>query len=92
LSRSSVEAAATTNQLDFLESKLYLCQVCTTPSDPSYRCRHNQTQKSGEAVDFYIPIGTILVELQDCPNTKEKHEGELALVVVMLQQCQTIEP
>jgi hypothetical protein len=24
--------------------------------------------KSEEGVDFYIPIGTILVELQDCPN------------------------
>ncbi|MGA9155012.1 MAG: hypothetical protein WBZ36_30885 [Candidatus Nitrosopolaris sp.] len=25
-------------------------------------------EKSEEGVDFYIPIGAILVELQDCPN------------------------
>jgi hypothetical protein len=24
--------------------------------------------KSEEGIDFYIPIGAILVELQDCPN------------------------
>jgi hypothetical protein len=24
--------------------------------------------KSEEGVDFYIPIGALLVELQDCPN------------------------
>jgi hypothetical protein len=25
-------------------------------------------QMSEEGVDFYIPIGALLVELQDCPN------------------------
>jgi hypothetical protein len=25
-------------------------------------------QRSEEGVDFYVPIGAILVELQDCPN------------------------
>ncbi len=39
--------------------------------------------KFRQEMNYYIPIGAILVELQDCPNTKEKHEGELALVVVL---------
>jgi hypothetical protein len=38
-----------------------------------------------QEMNYYIPRSSIFLELKDRPNTKEKHEGELALVVVMLQ-------
>ena len=38
-----------------------------------------------QEMNYYIPRGAFFVELKDCPNTKEMHEGELALVVVMLE-------
>jgi hypothetical protein len=30
--------------------------------------QYNKNRKSDEGVDFYLPIGAILVELQDCTN------------------------
>jgi hypothetical protein len=30
--------------------------------------QYNKNRKSDEGVDFYLPIGAILVELQDCSN------------------------
>ena len=40
--------------------------------------------KFEQGLQFYVPIGAIFVEL-DYSNTKEKHESELALLVVLLQ-------
>jgi hypothetical protein len=39
--------------------------------------------KLEQGLQFFVPIGTIFVELEDCPDTRESHEGELALVVVL---------
>lgn len=41
--------------------------------------------KLRQEMNYYIPRSSIFVELKDRPNTKEKHERELALVVVILQ-------
>ena len=42
-----------------------------------YKNRTNNLvgQQQSEAVDFYIPIGAILVELQDRPNNLERIES-----------------
>lgn len=45
--------------------------------------------KFEQGMHCYVPMGAIFVELGHS-NTKEKHECELALVVV-LQECRTIE-
>jgi len=37
--------------------------------------------KSGEGIDFYIPIGAILVELQDCPNNLARIESNKSHII-----------
>ena len=39
--------------------------------------------KFEQGLQFYVPIGAIFVELKGHSSTKEKHEGELALVMVL---------
>jgi hypothetical protein len=39
--------------------------------------------KFEQGLQFYIPIGAIFVELEGSPDTKEKHESELALVAIL---------